>query len=428
MEAARDTQLPHHTISLRVHENSPLEVIVKALEVVKTGLGMPAFFGDKSFINYFINHNCDIEDARDYCITGCVDGAIPGKTRGLVGPQILVPQILDVFLHNGVSRHSQELVGIATGDTTTLETFDEFIAEFYKQLDYIIGLAAETANIGLLSSRNLTPDPFYSALMDDGVKSGQDIKDRNLKFDNAVAILPIGTVNATDSIAAIKTLIYEQKKYTMKELIDALDNNWEGKDDMRKDFITAPKYGNNHPVPDQIISDFYQHFYLRCNEIIHANGGPVTPSGLSVTSHQPGGKLVKASPDGRKAGDILAEGSVSPIQGKDVNGPLAVLQSAMKINQDPYQATLLNMKFHPSALKTEKDLYKLAMVIKTYLTNGGKHVQFNVVDKETLITAKKEPDKHKDLVVRVAGYSAYFTMLSPMVQDEVINRTTFDGA
>ena len=150
MEAARDTQLPHHTISLRVHENSPLEVIVKALEVVKTGLGMPAFFGDKSFINYFMNHNCDIEDARDYCITGCVTELYLEKPEDWLALDTY-PSISGCFSPQRCKQALHELVGIATEDTTTFETFDEFIAAFYKQLDYIIGLAAETANIGLLA-------------------------------------------------------------------------------------------------------------------------------------------------------------------------------------------------------------------------------------------------------------------------------------
>ena len=152
-------------------------------------------------------------------------------------------------------------------------------------------------------------------------------------------------------------------------------------------------------------------------------GGITVPCGISITSHQPGGLLTGATPDGRKAGTLLADGTMSPMQGMDTHGPLAVLQSAMKVDQDPFQATLLNMKFHPSALKTEADMEKLASMIRTYLTNGGKHVQFNVVAKETLIDAKENPAAHRDLVVRIAGYSAYFVQLNESMQEEVINRT-----
>jgi formate C-acetyltransferase len=192
---------------------------------------------------------------------------------------------------------------------------------------------------------------------------------------------------------------------------------------MRKDFIAAPKYGNNEDLPDSLVAEVYQFFADTCYSMDTAYGGKVTPNAISISAHQPGGQCTGATPDGRKSGDILADASLSPDHGKDTNGPLAVLNSAMKVNQDPYQGTLLNMKFHPSALKTDADLEKLGSMVKTYLTNGGKHIQFNVVDREEMLDAKVNPDEHPELVVRVAGYSAYFTRLSDAIQDEVIERT-----
>lgn len=193
---------------------------------------------------------------------------------------------------------------------------------------------------------------------------------------------------------------------------------------MRADFIAVPKYGNNEDLPDALVAEIYQFFADTCYSMDTAYGGKVVPNAISISAHQPGGQYTGATPDGRKSGDILADSSLSPDHGKDKNGPLAVLASAMKVNQDPYQRTLLNMKFHPSALKTDSDLLKLADMTKIYLTNGGKHIQFNVVDKEEMLDAKVHPDAHPELVVRVAGYSAYFTRLSTAIQDEVIERTS----
>lgn len=427
LESARDTQLPHFTVTVRVHEHTPEKLLLKALEVVKTGLGMPAFLSDKSYIQFFVEGGMPIEEARDYCATGCVDGNIPARTRSQVVTFFIIAQAFDIFMHNGFCRFTKEQVGIESGDITKMDTFEDFKAAFYKQFKYLLSMAAERNNVELIAERKLFPDPFRSALMKGGVASGKDMLDRHFDFENGSLLGAVGGVNTGDSLAAIKKLVYDEKKYTMQELLTALDANWEGYDEMRQDFINAPKYGNNDDAADLLVAEVYQFFADTCHEMDTAYGGKVTPNAISISAHQPGGACTGATPDGRKSGEILADASLSPDHGKDKNGPLAVLQSAMKVNQDPYQGTLLNMKFHPSALKTEEDLKKLGSVIKTYLTNGGKHVQFNVVNREEMVDAKINPEEHPELVVRVAGYSAYFTRLSGAIQDEVINRTSFDN-
>ena len=426
LESAKDTLLPHFTVTVRVHENTPEKLLLKACEVVKTGLGMPAFLSDKSYINFFLNGDMPIEEARDYCATGCVDGNIPAKTRSQVVTFFIIAQAFDVFMHNGFCRYTGEEVGMKTGDVTKMETFEEFKAAFYRQFDYLLHMAAERNNVELLAERELFPDPFRSALMEGGVASGKDMLDRHFDFENGSLLGAVGGVNTGDSLAAIKKLVYEEKKYTMAELLAALDANWEGYEEMRADFVKAPKYGNNDDYADNLVAEVYQFFADTCYSMDTAYGGKVTPNAISISAHQPGGMVTGATPDGRKTGEILADASLSPDHGKDTNGPLAVLQSAMKVNQDPYQGTLLNMKFAPSSLKTEDDLKKMGSMIRTYLTHGGKHVQFNVVKREEMEDAKVHPEEHPELVVRVAGYSAYFTRLSGMIQDEVINRTSFD--
>lgn len=427
MKAALDTKVPHFTCTLRVHENTTLDLIAEGLKVVREGLGMPAFVGDPSYINFFTDNGNTIEEARDYCMTGCLDGNIPAVTRSQTVVMFIIPQAFDIFMHNGFCKYSGEEVGIKTGDVTKFETYEEYKAAFYKQLEYLLHLAAERNNIEMISQRALFPDPFRSSLMQDGIKLGKDLLDRTFHFDNASLLCAVGGVNVADSLAAVKKLVYDEKKYTMTELVKALDADWEGYEMMRSDFLKAPKYGNNDDLPEQTAAEVYSFFAKCLADIPHAYGGHVIATAISITAHQPGGQAVGATPDGRKAGTILADGSMSPMQGMDRNGPLAVLQSAMKVNQDEYQATLMNMKFHPSAMKTDDDLYKLAGAIKTYLLNGGKHVQFNVVDSKMLREAQKDPESYQDIVVRVAGYSAYFNALSKGIQDEIIERTGFQG-
>jgi formate C-acetyltransferase len=233
-------------------------------------------------------------------------------------------------------------------------------------------------------------------------------------------------VNVGDSLAAIKKLVFEDKKYTLAQLEAALDADWVGYEDMQNDFLAAPKYGNDIDFVDNIVADCYRLLNDTVEKLPNIFGKPTIATGISITSHQPGGQLTGATPDGRKAKTILADGTMSPMHGMDTNGPVAVLKSAMKIDQDPMQATLLNMKFHTTALKSDADLKKLGDMIKVYLTNGGKQVQFNVVDQKTLKNAQIDPGEYRDLIVRVAGYSTYFVTLSKAMQDEVIERTSLD--
>ena len=258
--------------------------------------------------------------------------------------------------------------------------------------------------------------------MQNGVSDGKDLLDKSFAIENCSCLGAVGGVNTGDSLYAVKQLIFDEGKYTMAELLRALDANWEGYEQMREDFIKAPKYGNNIAEPDRFVSEVYALFAETCAENSTSYGGHVTPNAISISAHQPGGAVTGATPDGRRSGEILADASLSPDHGKDINGPIAVFQSAMKVNQDPYQGTLMNMKLHPSAVKTDEDLNKLGSMIKTYLTHGGKHVQFNVVDRTEMEDAKIHPDDHPELIVRVAGYSAYFTRLPASIQDEVINR------
>ena len=425
LDAALDTHLPHHTVTVRVHKNTPEKLMLKALEVVKSGLGMPAFIGDESYIRFFMEDGTvSLEQARDYCATGCVDGNIPGLTRTQVACFFIIPHAMDVCMHNGWCRYTKEMVGIRTGDVTKMESFDEFKEAVFKQIHFLMGEAAERVNVELIAERELFPDVFRSALMKDGVKTGKDMFNRRFAFENAGLIGAVGGVNTGDALMAIKKLVYDEKKYTMTELLTALDADWEGYEEMRNDFLEAPKYGNNIDEVDCLVAEVYENHNRACRSYPSAYGETIKPNAISISAHQPGGALTGATADGRKGGEILADASISPSHGKDLRGPLAVFQSAMKIRQDSYQGTLFNMKFHPTMLKTEEDCKKLSQLIRVYLTNGGKHIQFNVVSREEMLDAQIHPEEHEELTVRVAGYSAYFNRLPESIQNEVIERTS----
>jgi pyruvate formate-lyase/glycerol dehydratase family glycyl radical enzyme len=423
LEAAFRCRTTHHTITLRVHEGTPESIIMKGIEVVKTGIGMPAFIGDKSYMAFIQGMGVPVEEARDYALAGCIDPNLPGKSRVSAICMFIVPMVFEIMMHNGVFPKTGEQLGPKTGDPTEFKTFDEFFTAFKKQFAYFLGMNAEYNNIWIRVHSEAFPDAVRTALMDNPVKIGRNFLDRTYLLENAATLNMVGMVNVADSLTVIKKLVFEDKKYTMKEMVDALAANWVGYEQMRKDSLAVPKYGNDDEYADFVAVQLFQFLSETAPKFGTVLGGKHIPSAISISSQWPGGAQTGATPEGRFAGAVLADGSTSAVQGMDTCGPTALFKSAGKIEQDSYQATLMNVKFHPTALKTEEDMKKLAFLIKTYFDMSGKHVQFNVVSREILEKAKKAPEQNKDLVVRVAGYSAYFVKLTPPMQDEIISRT-----
>ncbi len=429
LDALKLCPVPHHTVTVRVHEGTPEDLMLKALEVVKTGIGMPAFVGDKSYVGYLTGEGVALKDARDYAMAGCIDAAITGKSRIASYGMFIVPKVLEVTLNNGIEPQTGRQLGPETGEFGNFVSFDDFLTAFKTQLRYFLGLHAEKNNIELQVSRELFPDPLRSSLMDDGIKAGKALLDRTFPFENGAVMNPVGMINVVDSLAAIKKLVFEEKKFSNQELKDALRSNWKGDGyaEMRKMFLAAPKFGNNDEDADAIATDLFRFWADTTVQFETCLGGTHKPTGVSVSAQWPGGTLTGATPDGRYAGECLADGTVSPMRGMDLHGPTAALNSAMKIDQTAYQAALLNMKFHPSSLKTDADLRKLSFLIRTYFSMNGKHIQFNVVNRNVLTDAQENPERHKDLIVRIAGYSAYFTQLGRPMQNEIIGRTEHEG-
>ncbi|MBQ6602821.1 MAG: hypothetical protein IJH99_05425 [Eubacterium sp.] len=429
LEAVRDVRTPHHTVTLRVCETTPDDVMILALKCQAEGCSMPAFVGDKSYIDYFMqvhdpNDGLPVEVARDYCMTGCIDGNIQYRTRTMGITMFVCPLMLDIFMNNGWDKNIDEYVGHQiAGDLTKYETFDQFLDDFKGEYRYFVETAAEKLNIESAVFKELLPDPFRAAFMYNGIKSGFDCYAQEYPFESNQLLNPVGMVNLAQCLYAIKVLCFDKKTVSLPEMKKAMDANWEGYEELHQMCLDLPHYGNGIDEVDDMVQACYRYWVDVATSIPSALGGHFRCSAISVTSHQPGGALCGAMPDGRCAGDILADACASPMAGCDHEGPLAVFRSAMKIPQDEFQAMLLNMKFSPSAIATDADKLKLASAIKAYFANGGKHVQFIVEDQETLKDARIHPDKHSDIMVRVAGYSAYFVQLTEGLQDEVIART-----
>jgi pyruvate formate-lyase/glycerol dehydratase family glycyl radical enzyme len=433
LESADRLRTPHHTITLRVHRETPEDLLVKAIEVVKTGIGMPAMALDQSFLDYMTSGGIPIEEARNYHLCGCVDPAVPGKASFLAGSFFVVPKILEIFMNNGVDpRTGLEAVSLPRR-AEDYETFEEFYAGFKETLRHFISLWHEHGfltkwNAGDVHSYYDAVEVIDTMLMADGIAVGQPISKRKAvpPYDFRATMIPVGAINAADSLIAIKKLVYDEKSVSLAALKEAMARDWDGYEALRKQCLQAPKYGNDIDDVDLIVRDLYD-FLIEEEARYTTPGRPVGGKnrglgGASISSMFAGGTIIGATPDGRYAGTTLSDGTASPSQGRDTRGPTAMLRSAAKLDQAACSSTLLNMKLHPSSLTGREDLKKLGSLIKTYAEMGGKWIQFNVVGNEQLLDAQKTPEHYRDLIVRVAGYSAYFIDLSKGVQDDIIRR------
>ena len=424
LQSAYDIRTPHFTITVRVNKDTPDDLMLLAMKVVETGIGMPAFISEESYINtLLLNGDLELKRARDFAIAGCLDLNIPGGSRINAIGMFISPKVFEIFMRNGFHKDMGIQLGPKTGEWKDFATYEEFFEAFKKQLLYFQSLYSEEHNVLCYCSRYTQSDVLLSAFADDGIACGHDLNDRKMAYENASVLNNVGMINVANSLAAVKKLVYEDKVCDIETMRQALEADWEGYEDLRKACLEAPKYGNGDPFVDSILGDLYKTWCDGARKLTTIYGVQPRPTGISITAHVPGGKYTAATPDGRHAGDTLSDGTLSPAQGTDVNGPTAVFRSALAVKQDEFQAMLLNMKMHPTAVKTDEDKLKLAALVRTYLTGGGRQVQFNVVASETLIDAKKNPEAHKDLVVRVAGYSTYFTILTSGAQDEIIART-----
>lgn len=425
LEVVRQMKLTQPTVSLRYHDGLPEDFLIKAAEVNRDfGGGQPAWFNDKAALVNLPSMGVPLAEARDWVPIGCVERAIPAATPLLTTSGFIsLGKVLELTLNNGVDPRTEKQIGPMTGDPRSFSSFGELYQAFRKQLEYVAETLANAFNVGYSLHAQAAQVPLISALHNDCIARGRDLTQGGCRWNNFLAIVPHGHQNVANSFAAIKKLVFEEKALSMSELLEALALNFEGREELRQKLLAAPKYGNDDDYVDEPMNDIFQLTHQVVTSHRNAFGERMAISRQGHSFHYFSGQVIGATPDGRKAWEPTADGSLSPFRGTDFRGPTAVINSASKIDALGSMATLLNQKLHPSALAGRDGVRKLLSLIKTYFDNYGHHIQFNMLSRETLLDAKKHPERYRDLVVRVAGFSAYFVELSPEVQDEIIART-----
>ena len=470
IQASMHVRLPQPSLSVRVWNGSPHEFLIKAAELTRTGIGLPAYYNDEVIIPSLQNRGLSLEDAREYNIIGCVEPQKAGKTEGWHDAAFFnMCRPLELVFANGEDKG--EMVGVPTGEVTEMSSFEEFYNAYKKQMEYCISLLVNADNAIDVAHAKRCPLPFLSCMVDDCLKRGKSVQEGGAVY-NFTGPQGFGIANMADSLFAVRKLVYEEKKVTMEEMKEALAWNFGKGLDQQSVSDTAeavlrkmkdagqkidentvssilqavmnaqpgeekmkryeeihnmieevPKFGNDIPEVDYFARDVAYTYTKPLQNYKNPRGGQFQAGLYPVSANVPLGGQTGATPDGRYAHTPVADG-VSPSAGKDINGPTAAATSVSRLDHFIVSnGTLFNQKFHPSALSGREGLEKFVALIRSYFDQKGMHMQFNVVDRDTLLDAQKYPEKYKHLVVRVAGYSALFTTLSRSLQDDIIRRT-----
>ena len=426
LDVIDEMRLLQPSTNIQLSQESPEDFLKRALEIVRKGWGQPSIFNADMIIKELLNQGKSIEDARDGGASGCVEAGAFGKEAYILTGYFNLVKVFEITLNNGVDPRTGKQTGLATGSPENFREFKELFAAFQKQIKYFIDIKVKGNNIIEKLYANYLPAPFLSILIDDCIKKGMDYNAGGARY-NTNYIQGVGLGSLTDAMTAVKYHVYDRKTLTCTELLEVLKNNFEGSEKVRQLLLNkTPKYGNDDDYADDILKSIFQAYHDEVNGRPNTKGGVYRINLLPTTCHVYFGLVIGATSDGRKANEPLSEG-MSPVQGADIKGPTAVIKSASKIDQALTGGTLLNQKFTPEILKGNEGIMALLHLVRTYFMLGGHHIQFNVVDRETLIAAQKEPEKYKDLIVRVAGYSDYFCDLSKALQDEIINRTEYSS-
>lgn len=426
LQASMDTRMHVPTVNVRVNEKTSDEFLMKVCELVEVGTGQPAIFFDETARKILKNNGVEEEDIWNWCVAGCVEPQIPGKTNMWdEGGRFSYATAVEWALWNGVSKIvGPRRLGLETGDPTTFKTYEAFEEATRKQLGFLIKAACMACSVVERAHMLRIPKPFKSLCVDGCMENGRDVMHRGAQYNVGPGMESTGAADLADSLAAIKKLVYEQKRFSMEQLLTALDKNFEGYEDVRQVLINeAPKYGNDDPYVDEIAGKFISLSCDMCGEYTSLFGSKYVNGLVPVIANIPHGEVITALPSGRKAALPLSDG-ISPFPGYDKNGPSAVIKSACAIDHTKNGCgTLLNMKLTPALIASDDDKRKLIALLRAEGKLGGYHVQFNVVKKETLLDALDKPQDYRDLLVRVAGYSAYFVELRKEAQNLIIDRT-----
>lgn len=413
LDAYQNTQLPQPNLGVRVNELIDRPFLLKTAETIRIGTGIPQIFNDEVVVPAFLNRGVSLEDARDYSVVGCVELSIPGKTYGL--HDIAMFNLLKVM----------EIVLLENEGNANL-SYDDLLEQIRHKICHYVKLMAQGSNICDIGHRDWAPVPLLSSFISDCLHNGKDITEGGARY-NFSGVQGIGIANLSDSLHALKGIVFDQQRLSFDELIATLKANFatpEGEQIRARLINRFEKYGNDIDVVDNISADLLRFYCKEVETYRNPRGGQFTPGSYTVSAHVPLGAVVGATPDGRYAGEQLADGGLSPMLGQDAQGPTAVLKSVSKL--DNYllsNGTLLNVKFTPSTLEGQSGLNKLADFLGAFTKLKLQHIQFNVVNAETLRAAQAKPQDYAGLVVRVAGYSAFFVELSKEIQDDIIRRT-----
>jgi formate C-acetyltransferase len=423
LEVVEEMRLLQPSAMVQLSKKNPDRFLKRALSIIKTGFGQPSLFNTDGIIQQLTGQGKRIEDARCGGASGCVESGAFGKECYILTGYFNLPKVLELALHNGLDPRTGKQIGPETGDPKSFENFADVMTAFSRQLRHFIDIKIRGNNIIERINAKYMPVPFLSLMIDDCLTRGLDYNEGGARY-NTSYIQGVGLGTLTDSLSSIRTHVFERGLLSMGELLALLESDFHGRETLRRRFLDdTPRYGNDNDDADDLLAEIFELFHGAVDGRPNTKGGHHRINLLPTTSHVYFGSVLGATPDGRKSGTPLSEG-ISPVQGADRKGPTAVLKSAAKIDHLRTGGTLLNQKFTPSILEDEAGIDRLASLVRSYFRMDGHHIQFNVVDIDTLRRAQSEPENYRDLIVRVAGYSDYFVDLTPELQEEVIRRTT----
>ncbi len=423
LELAREYKYNTPNLTMRVHKNTPEKLIDEAIKTFATGIGMPVLYNDECVCPTLESIGITKEDAHNYCMNGCNQIDIFGKSHmGLEDGEVSFIKTLELFLFSGVCQYSNEKIGLDLGNAEDFKTFEEFYTGFKKELDYITDITVKMANDAQKLYAEIAPNPLRCSFIEGCVEKGIDYKNGGPVYNHG-QILAEGIADTADSLAAVKYFIYETGKYSMAELKSALKNDFAGFEELYKDFSSFKKFGNDDDYVDSIAADIVEHFfkYLMTKETYR--GGIYTGGCSPFERSAFYGEKVKAMPNGKRADDSVIADSIGAVPGEDVNGCTALINSILKYNHAiAGSGFIINLKFNKNIFEKQRGFDAVKNLIKVYFENGGQQLSPMVVSQEELEDAVKNPEKHKDLIVRVGGYSDYFIKLTPELQENVLRR------
>ena len=409
-------------LSIHISHVTPDKFLLAGCRVIRQGHGYPSVFNPDTYVQELVRQGKSVEDAREGGCSGCIEVGAFGKEAYILTGYLNTPKILEITLHNGIDPVTGKRLGLETGDPRGFKSFEELYEAWHQQMTYFVNLKLAVNNYIERMFSLYAPATFLSLFIDDCIANGRDYYSGGARY-NTTYIQCTGLGTITDCFTTIKKHVFEEQRFTMDALLSAMERNFEGEEKMRQFILNrTPFFGNDDDYADDIAVRVYNDLVKAIEGRPNTRGGRTYLNMLSTTCHNYFGSVCQATPNGRFAWFAISDGT-SPSQGADSQGPTSVIKSLGKLDQTKSGGTLLNVRFVPSLLKRDEDLCKLASLIRTYFSMGGHHIQFNIVDTDTLLDAQQNPDNYKDLLVRVAGYSDYFNDMTAQLQNEIIART-----